>query len=757
MTIAGYKILIVGGQVEDVRAFDSGVQGLDVSVDWVEPADLATQLRASNNLVVVLPLDKSGLGMAKQLRGHERTRRIPLLFVADSGSPPETQGQAFAFPSSGSLSRPIAPEVIRATVELLLNLRRTRRPVGGPAEEGKVHIATLGDHLPGVAIYQIVQDPNGGRRFTHISAGIERIFGISPAEVLDDPYTLYGLIVPEDLPRVIAAEIEAGRTHGVFDCQFRQRNRSGQVRWIRCRSACQPVGEAFIWDGLITDVTVERRQENELRKRERRFQRMGDSLPVLIWLAGPDKRCLWFNQRWLDFTGQTLNQAIGDGWTAAIHPDDQKLCTQTYSDACDARRPFAIEYRLRRRDGSHRWFLDNGVPLASSDDSFTGFIGACVDITERKQMEEALRDADRRREDYLAMLAHELRNPLAPLRNGLHLLSRRPDDPQLVTETRAMMARQVENMARIVDDLLEVSRVSRGKVALYRTRLDLSDVARTCTEDRRAVAEGAGLQLIFAAPSGPVWVDGDATRLSQVLDNLIQNAIKFTAKGGTIAVTAAAEGDAAQVSVRDTGMGIDREMLPHLFEIFTQADRSLDRSRGGLGLGLALVKGLMELHGGTVEARSDGPGKGSEFIVRLKKFREPAALTEIPASPSSIGRRARVLVVEDNHDSAESLRMLLDLTGYEVEVAYTGPAGVEAAGRFRPHVVVCDIGLPELDGYGVARALRKQPELTGVRLIAVSGYGRHEDIEKSQRAGFDKHLTKPVDPQDLLEQLVFKR
>jgi CheY-like chemotaxis protein len=298
--------------------------------------------------------------------------------------------------------------------------------------------------------------------------------------------------------------------------------------------------------------------------------------------------------------------------------------------------------------------------------------------------------------------------------------------------------------------------VARGKVTIRKSRVDLTDVVRTSVEDRRAVAEGAGIRLVFAAPVGPVWVDGDSTRLSQVLDNLIHNAIKFTPRDGTVTVTVTADGQSAVTSVRDNGTGIEKAVLPQLFEIFSQADRSLDRSPGGLGLGLALVKGLVELHGGTVEAHSEGAGKGSEFIVRLERAPEPPALTEVPTSPSSVGRKFRVLVVEDNPDSAESLRMLLDLSGFEVEVANTGPAGVEAAARFRPHAVVCDIGLPGLDGYQVAQILRKQPELAGTRLIAVSGYGRPEDVEKARRAGFNNHMTKPVDPYDLIGQLSFR-
>jgi PAS domain S-box-containing protein len=759
---AGLRILVVGGRVEDVRAVDAGVRTLGLAVDWVEPADSTDHLDTGDLLFVVVDLSNTGMAVGRVFRDHPATKHTPLFFLSDVDTPSELRTKAYSFTPSECLPRPVAPEVVRARAGLVLDLRRelVRLPASelvATRREGDGHIATLGDNLPDVAIYQIVQHPEGDRRFTYVSTGIERILGIKQAEVMADANSVYGLILPEDLPRVLAAETEATRSQTVFDCQFRQLTRAGDIRWVRYRSAPRPVGSATVWDGSITDVTAEQRATEALRERERRFRLMVDSAPVLIWLAGTDKKCTWLNKPWLEFTARTLEQEQGDGWITGLHPDDREKCVRTYTRAFDARRPFVEEYRLRRHDGVFRWVLSHGIPIAGPDGEFAGYIGSAIDITDRKEMEEALRAADRRREDYLAMLAHELRNPLAPIRTGLHILGRRPDDANLVSETRDMMNRQVENMARIVDDLLDVSRVARGKATLRKSRLDLTDVARTCAEDRRAVAEGNGLKMWFLAASGPVWVDGDVTRLSQVLDNLIHNAVKFSSKGGTVTVSVTAEGDEAVARIRDSGIGIDAAMLPYLFEVFTQADRSLARSKGGLGLGLALVKGLVELHGGAVEARSEGPGQGSEFTVRLPRAAEPAALTEIPVSPSSVGKRKRILVIEDNRDSAESLRMLLDLSGYEVEVAYTGTTGVEAAARFRPHAVVCDIGLPELDGYGVARALRQRPDLAGARLIAVTGYGRSEDIEKARRAGFNFHLTKPVDPQELLEQLVFTR
>jgi PAS domain S-box-containing protein len=366
-----------------------------------------------------------------------------------------------------------------------------------------------------------------------------------------------------------------------------------------------------------------------------------------------------------------------------------------------------------------------------------------------------VREADRRKGEWIAMLAHELRNPLAPLLTGLHVLRRSGGDPAAAEKAEEMMERQVRHLARLVDDLLDVSRVARGKIALRRERLDLARLVRTAAADRRPALESAGLTLAVETPETPLWVSGDATRLSQVLGNLLDNAAKFTDRGGRVEVklNATEGGPGAELRVRDTGVGIDPELLPRLFEPFSQADRSLHRSKGGLGLGLALVRGLTELHGGTVRAASAGPGRGAEFVVRLPLEAEPPVLSKAGAEPRAGGAPRRVLVVEDNRDSADTLRMLLELQGHEVRVAYTGPEGVRLAREWRPTVVLSDIGLPGLDGFGVARALRADAATSGARLIAVTGYGTDEDRRLARESGFDHLLTKPADPavlQDLL-------
>ncbi|MGD0948879.1 MAG: response regulator [Candidatus Binatia bacterium] len=386
-----------------------------------------------------------------------------------------------------------------------------------------------------------------------------------------------------------------------------------------------------------------------------------------------------------------------------------------------------------------------------------------AEIADRKRLEQELRDravalaeASRHKDEFLAMLSHELRNPLAPIRNAVHLLQRlAPPDPKL-DQVRGMIERQVTHLARLIDDLLDVTRITRGKILLRRGHFDLVPVVRSAVEDQRSSIEATALSLKISLPEGPVWVNGDGTRLAQVVGNLLHNANKFSDAGGEISVTLAYEPGArtAMIAVRDTGIGIEPEMLPHVFDTFSQADRSLARSRGGLGVGLALVKGLVEAHGGSVQVASAGPGQGAEFRIQLPvEVRRPAAVPAAVSVPSA-SHRLRILVIEDHADAAASMKGLLSLDGHQVELAHAGPSGVEAARRFRPQVVLCDIGLPGgMDGYEVARALRADPGLASAYLVALTGYGREEDRQRALDAGFDVHLTKPVDPARLQEVL----
>jgi PAS domain S-box-containing protein len=440
-------------------------------------------------------------------------------------------------------------------------------------------------------------------------------------------------------------------------------------------------------------------------------------------------------------------------WERLVHPDDRAEAIRRVERGFESGEVTEGEWRAVWPDGSVHWLAGRWRVIKDPSGKPVRMTGINFDITDRKRAEElhaseaALREADRQKNQFLAILSHELRNPLAPIRNSLYLLERGAPGGALATRALAVIDRQIGQMTRLIDDLLDVTRITRGKIRLQRERLDLQGLVQRTVEDHRSTFARGEIRLTMLDSSGEVPIDGDRVRLAQAIGNLLQNAAKFTPRGGDTTVslqTDRSRGEAV-LTVRDTGSGIQPEMLPRLFHPFSQADATLDRSKGGLGLGLALVKGLVELHGGSVTAASGGPGRGAAFTIRL-----PLATTHAGAVRSERGARAgsrlprRVLVIEDNEDAADTLREVLELDDHVVEVAYSGRGGIEKARTFRPDIVFCDIGLPEVDGYEVARTLRADPELASVVLVAVSGYAQPEDVAMSREAGFDAHLAKPA-------------
>jgi CheY-like chemotaxis protein len=372
-----------------------------------------------------------------------------------------------------------------------------------------------------------------------------------------------------------------------------------------------------------------------------------------------------------------------------------------------------------------------------------------------ERSESALREAARRKDEFLAMLAHELRNPLAPLRNLSDILRLRSDDAQTIAFVREVLNRQVNHLARLVDDLLDVTRITRGIVTLKRASVDLHRLAAEVLEDQAPVVERAGVHASLDTRAAPAWVDGDPTRLAQVLGNIVGNAVKFTPRGGRVRVVVAADRarSIATIAVEDTGIGIDRATLARVFDVFEQADHSLHRSDGGLGLGLAIARGLVDLHGGAIRAESEGAGKGARFVVELPLAQQPAALREQPRQARAGRRGGRILIVDDNVDAAQTLSTLMRLENYEVSVAHDGAEALRVAGEWRPDAVLCDIGLPGMNGFAVAMRMREDPALRHARLIAITGYGAPHDRQRALEAGFDDHVVKPADPQVLLEKL----
>jgi PAS domain S-box-containing protein len=465
------------------------------------------------------------------------------------------------------------------------------------------------------------------------------------------------------------------------------------------------------------------------------------------------------NRAGLALVGLTsLDEARATPVREFFFPEDQSRIMNEFLPKVLAEGHAEIEVRFRHfRTGEPRWMAYKVVTILDPDGRPSAFASVSQDMTERRRMEDQLRTlagdlllADRRKDEFLATLAHELRNPLAPISNAVQILRRRGpgngDDMESVT---GLLERQVSHLARLVDDLLDMSRISRGRIELRRERIELATVVMQAVEATRTQYQKAGHELTISLPGKPVTLFADPTRLTQVVGNLLNNACKFTNRGGHVSLTADLHDQLAEIRVRDDGIGIAAEELPRIFEMFTQLENAHDRSRDGLGIGLTLVKNLVEMHGGSVSAHSEGLGRGSEFIVSLPVLEEPQVPAPRPSARPRSATSRRILIVDDNVDGAESLAKLLRLGGHEALVTHDGQGALEAAERERPDVVLLDIGLPGMDGYEVCRRIRQEPWGKEVVLVAVTGWGQEADRHRSDEAGFDAHLVKPVDLQML--------
>ena len=597
--------------------------------------------------------------------------------------------------------------------------------------------------------------PDG--RFMYANRKFCEIIGYTLDELLQT--TWQQLTPPGDLEAELSLgqRVRTGQMPA-YTMEKRYVRKDGSLVWVSLSGSFvhDAEGQERLGIGVIVDITARKRAEEESRRSQEIFRLVHQIGKVGHW----EWNSLTDENKWSPEIQALYGLKPGtfegtyEAWAKLVHPDDLPRAEEDVRRALETGVYFT-EFRVIWPDGSVHWLEARANVFKDGHDKPVRIMGVNMDITERKRQEEALREADRRKDEFLATLAHELRNPLAPIRNAVqYLRMKQPSDPEL-QNARDIIDRQVQQMTRLVDDLLDVSRISQGKINLQKQRVSLALVVSGAVEASRPWVEAHGHHLTVKMLPHPVYVEGDPTRLEQVFLNLLNNAAKYTPKGGQIVLIGQRQGSDMVVSVRDNGVGIPADKLPGLFEMFSQVEGSLSRSQGGLGIGLHLVKRLVEMHGGSITAHSDGPGKGSEFVVRLPVLVEargpltPTEKDETAVLKSSL----RILIVDDNKDGADSLGMMLRLMGNDTRTAYDGEEAVSAAGEFRPDVALLDIGLPKLNGYEACRRIREQPWGKQMVLIAVTGWGQDEDRHRSHKAGFDNHMVKPVDPQALMKRL----
>jgi PAS domain S-box-containing protein len=492
-------------------------------------------------------------------------------------------------------------------------------------------------------------------------------------------------------------------------------------------------------DGSVVGAINLFRETTELVQVERDHRRMFELSQDLLAVVDTSGRYLRVNPAFTRVLGWSEQELLAHSSTSFTHPDDREKTLAQLGELAMGRATTQFDNRVRHKDGSYRRLSWTAVPVPDEQLIYS----VARDITEQWGAEQALRESDRLKSEYLAMLGHELRNPLAAIRSATELMSRAETTDPSLRRASAVLERQSSHMLRIIDDLLDVSRIARGKVRLALECIDVREVVQRVLDDRSEQIAARGLDLVTDLGTEPRWVAGDAVRLAQVLDNLVGNAIKFTDPHGTIGATIAAEGEEVAIRIRDTGVGIRKEMLPRIFDTFRQDTQDLARSTGGLGLGLSLAKGLVELHGGCIRARSAGVGRGAELEVRLPLVSPSPRVADAEHERGMAPRR--ILLVEDNVDAAEMLHDLLELHGHSVRIAERGREALEALEAHVFDIVLCDLGLPDMSGHDVARAIGRNPSLREIPLVALSGYGQREDQERSKEAGFREHLVKPVD------------
>jgi PAS domain S-box-containing protein len=615
----------------------------------------------------------------------------------------------------------------------------TREPID-PAT-----LATLLDHS-----YDAVAVRRFEGEILFWNRGAERTFGWPSSQAIGQ--VLHNLLHTR-FPMPLAAIEEILQRDGAWEGRLVHCRRDGRTVTVDSRWALDTSrGERVVLE-INRDVTARLQAEEQARARERQLRFVTDAAPVLIANCDRSHRFKFVNKPYAARFGLEPSELIGRSIPEVLGVEAYKTIQPYLTEALEGRRvdvEVAVPYETLGTQ--HMRFAYE--PELDEHGSVIGYVAAVINVSDRHKAEEALREANDRKDVFLATLAHELRNPLAAMANAVHLMAVPDLDAERSERATAIFERQLKLLSRLVDDLLDVSRITRGRMQLRCTRMELTDIIGTAVESTALAVGTAGQRLRLVLPPEPIVLDADSERLSQVFTNLLMNATKYTPQGGDILVEASASADEVTVTVSDTGVGIPSDMLDAVFGIFTQVNDPRDGASSGLGIGLTLVRSIVELHGGTVTAESDGPGAGSRFCVRLPLVQpataEPKGTAPTPAEAMVI---KRVLIADDNVDAAESLQLWLEMAGHEVHVALTGPAALKLAESVHPQVALLDVGMPGMTGLEVASKIREAPWGREMVLIALTGWGQEEDLRRTKEAGFDHHLTKPVAP-DTIEELI---
>ena len=597
--------------------------------------------------------------------------------------------------------------------------------------------------------YAIFLLDRGGRVISW-NAGAQSIKGYAPDEILGRHFSVF-YTDEARAQRWPDQELELAAAQGRFEDEGWRLRKDGTRFWanVIITALKGDQGEVEGFAKITRDLTERKRHEEALRESEERFRLMVDSVrDYAIYMVDLEGRVMSWNAGAERIKGYKESEVIGRHF-ALFYPEEarRKKWPQQELDTALRTGRFEDEGLRLRKDGSTFWANVVLTPVRGPDGAARGFVKITRDLTDRRRV-EALEKAEQQTNEFLAMLAHELRNPLAPIRNALHLLAKKPTNDPAELWVRDVLQRQTVQMTRLVDDLLDVSRITRSTVALNKAPLDVQKMVREAVDASMQWFQARNQEVSISLPEAKVELEADAVRMNQVIQNLLHNAAKFTPNGGRIEVSAAAQDGGVVLRVRDNGIGMTPELAASAFELFRQGHQGIDRPEGGLGVGLTLVQRLVALHGGTVHAHSEGPGRGSEFVVWLPARAAPAPRAggaQGAEDEAGSGARRRVVIVDDNLDAANALRYLLENDGHEVRVATDGEAGLALAREFKPHFLLLDIGLPRISGYDIAARMRQDPTLRDITIVAITGYGQASDRSRSAAAGFDHHLTKPVE------------